>query len=146
MRKFNITVNGKTYEVEVEEIDAAYTAPTAPVPPPQPAAAAAPAPKPPAAPVAPAAPAASRFGARRRRQSDVSDAGTILKINVTVGQSVKRGDVLAILEAMKMENVDHGAQRWKDRRDSRVPGSERELRRCAGRHRIAADRRVEERE
>ena len=95
MRKFNISVNGKKYEVEVEEVGGA----SAPVSAPK---SAAPAPKP-AAPAAakPAAKAAPPAG------STVVKApmpGTIVSIKVNAGDTVKKGDVLVILEAMKMEN------------------------------------------
>ncbi len=91
MRKFQITVNGNAYEVEVEEIGAG--APTAPAA--APAAPAAPAPK--AAPkAAPAAEGSVKVNAPM--------PGNINAIKVSVGQSVKAGDVLLILEAMKMEN------------------------------------------
>ena len=86
MRKYRVTVNGTVYEVELEEITGAV-----------PAAAPAPAAEKPAAPV-PAAPA----GEGERITSPMP--GTILAVNVTPGQSVKKGDVLMILEAMKMEN------------------------------------------
>ena len=96
--KYILTLNGKNYEVEVElespmqmEEFAAY-APAAPAPV---AEAAAPA----AAPVA-AAPAATAEGTCVKSPMP----GTILKVNVTQGQAVKAGDVLCILEAMKMEN------------------------------------------
>ena len=90
MRKFNITVNGTAYEVEVEEVAAGESA--APK-----AAAAAPAPK--AAPAAPkAAPVAN--GAK----VNAPMPGTILDVKVSHGASVKKGDILVILEAMKMEN------------------------------------------
>ena len=95
--KYVVSLNGKNYEVEVTESDAVLTKVTdAPTP------AAAPAPVQQATPVA-AAPAA---------QAPVSGGtniispmpGTILSVNVTVGQTVKAGDVLMVLEAMKMEN------------------------------------------
>lgn len=91
MKKFNVTVNGNAYEVEVEEIGAAAPAPAA-----TPAPAAAPAPAPAAAPAAPAAAGAA----------DVTCPmpGTIVDIKVKVGDAVKAGDVLVIFEAMKMEN------------------------------------------
>ena len=106
MRKFNIKVNGKDYEVEVEELSGGTAAPAyTPAPAaaaPQPAAAPAPAPaKAPEAPKAAPAPAAAPAG------STVIKApmpGTILDIKVKVGDTVKSGDVLCILEAMKMEN------------------------------------------
>ena len=87
MKKYRVNVNGTVYEVELEEITgAAAAAPVA-------APAAAPAP---AAPVA-AAPAGGE-------KVTAPMPGNILSVNVTAGQSVKRGQVLLVLEAMKMEN------------------------------------------
>ena len=101
--KYKVTLNGKTYEVEVEagkamlvdEYEAYAPAPAA--------APAAPAPAPAAA---PAAPAASAPAAPLAAGETVSAPmpGNILKVSVTQGQAVKAGDVLVILEAMKMEN------------------------------------------
>ena len=94
MRKFNITVNGVAYEVEVEEVAAGSAAPAAPV-------AAAPKAAPAAAPTAaPAAKAPVAAGT----QVKAPMPGTILDVKVSQGASVKKGDILAILEAMKMEN------------------------------------------
>lgn len=96
MRKFNITVNGKTYEVEVEEVGvssekAAYAPKVVTV--------AAPAASPAAAPVkAPAVVPANG------KMVSAPMPGTILKINFDKGAKVKKGDVLCVLEAMKMEN------------------------------------------
>ena len=87
MRKFLVNVNGTSYEVEVEELKGDIT-PAAP--------AAAPAPAAPAA-KAPAAPASASTVAAPM-------PGTIVGINVKVGDSFKRGQVLLVLEAMKMEN------------------------------------------
>ncbi|HQL37132.1 MAG TPA: biotin/lipoyl-binding protein [Bacillota bacterium] len=99
MKKFLINVNGKSYEVEVEEIKDGGTVaePRAAAPVPKPAAAPPPAPKPAAA----AAPSAVPAGA-----ATVTSPmpGTILAVNVKVGEAVKKGQVLCILEAMKMEN------------------------------------------
>ena len=95
MRKFNITVNGVAYEVEVEEVDAQGAAPAAPTK----AAPAAPKAAAPAAPkAAPKAPVAA--GA----QVNAPMPGTILDVKVQQGANVKKGDILVILEAMKMEN------------------------------------------
>ena len=89
MKKYNITVNGTTYEVFVEEAGEVATAPVAaPV-------FTAPAPAPVAAPVA--APAGAET-------ISAPMPGTILDVKVAVGADVKKGDNLVILEAMKMEN------------------------------------------
>lgn len=103
MKKFNVKVNGKTYEVEVEETGFAQPSFTyAPVQP-APAVQAAPAPVAPTpAPVAPA-PAAPK--AKVSGETIAAPMpGTILDIKVSEGQQVKAGDVIVILEAMKMEN------------------------------------------
>ena len=77
--KYVVTLNGKNYEVEVEETDAVITAVTD---------------------AAAAAPAAAADG-----QKVLSPMpGTILSVNVSVGSAVKAGEVILILEAMKMEN------------------------------------------
>jgi len=99
MKKFNITVNGTTYEVEVEEVKSA-AAPKAAAPAPK----AAPAPAPAPAPAAPAAPAAAKAAGAGERSIDAPMPGKIIKLVAEVGQSVKAGDVLLILEAMKMQN------------------------------------------
>lgn len=92
MRKYNVNVNGTAYEVTVEEVKGgAAPAPAA-------APAAAPAPAPVAAPAAAPAPT----GAGEQITSPMP--GTILDVKVAAGQAVKSGDVLMILEAMKMEN------------------------------------------
>ena len=83
MKKYRVTVNGTVYEIELEELTGA--------------AAAAPAP---AAPAAPSVSAASAGG----EQVTSPMPGTILSVNVAAGDAVKRGQVLMILEAMKMEN------------------------------------------
>ncbi len=82
MKKYRVNVNGTAYEVEIELIDAnaVASAPAA-------------APK--------AAPAAAPAGGQA---VNAPMPGTILKVNVQNGQAVKKGDVLMILEAMKMEN------------------------------------------
>lgn len=90
MKKFVVKVNGNVYNVEVEETQSFANAPIS-----APAAA-------PAAPAAPApAPAAAPAGANT---ISAPMPGTILDIKVAVGAAVKKGDVLCILEAMKMEN------------------------------------------
>ena len=102
--KYRVTLGNRVYEVEVEQGEAMLVdeyelaAPAAAAP----AAPAAAAPVPAAAPAAaPAAPAAGLAA------GDVIKSpmpGNVLKINVTQGQKVKEGEVLLILEAMKMEN------------------------------------------
>ena len=103
MKKYNVTVNGITYEVVVEEVAGGASTPTAapvataPVAPAAaPAQAATPAPAPKAAPVAAPAAGATTIKAPM--------PGNIIKVNVKAGDSVKKGDILCILEAMKMEN------------------------------------------
>ena len=110
MKNYRVTVNGVAYDVVVEEI-AAGAAPVvtpAPVYVPTPAPAAAPAPAPVAAPAsapAPApAPAAAPAGQAGANALKAPMPGTIVKVNVKVGDAVKKGDVLCVLEAMKMEN------------------------------------------
>ena len=87
--KYKVTLNGRTYEIEVEagkamcldEYEAIVPA---------------------AAPVAAPAPAAASVAAGEAVSAPMP--GTILKVNVQNGQAVKEGDVLCVLEAMKMEN------------------------------------------
>ena len=97
MRKSMITVNGNTYEVDVEEVQGGAAA-AAPAP--APVAAPAAAPKP--APAPAAAPAAKPVAGGQKINSPMP--GTILDVKCSAGQSVKKGDVLLVLEAMKMEN------------------------------------------
>ena len=93
MRNFTITVNGTAYSVSVEE-NAAGAPAAAPV--------AAPAAAPVAAPAA--APAAPKAAPAAGEKLNAPMPGTILEVKTTEGASVKKGDVLVILEAMKMEN------------------------------------------
>lgn len=104
MKRYNVNVNGKMYQVEVEEVGGF----SAPVSQPAPVAQAAPAPVAQApvsqpAPAAEAAPAPTSSGPVAGAMS-APMPGTILDIKVSEGQSVKTGDVLVVLEAMKMEN------------------------------------------
>lgn len=93
MKNYTITVNGNVYDVTVEE-NAAGAAPAAPR-------AAAPAAAPKAAPAAPkaAAPAAGAGSI----QVKAGAAGKVFKLEASVGQNVKKGDAVVIIEAMKME-------------------------------------------
>ena len=99
--KYKVTLDGRTYEVEVEHGEAVlldeYEA-VAPAAAPAPVAAAPAAPA--AAPAAAAAPAVTAAG----ETVAAPMPGTIVDVKVSAGQAVKSGDVLVVLEAMKMEN------------------------------------------
>lgn len=86
MKNYTITVNGNVYEVSVEENGAAASAPVA------------------AAPAAKAAPKAAPSGAKGSVKITAPMPGKILGIKANVGDSVKKGQAIIILEAMKMEN------------------------------------------
>ena len=99
MKHYRVTVNGQSYEVGVEEVGGAgfvqqrTATPAAAV----------------AAPVVPAAPAPAPAPAAAGPVAGAMSVkapmpGTVMSFKVTAGQDVKRGDVLLILEAMKMEN------------------------------------------
>lgn len=123
MKTYTVTVNGIAYDVTVEETTGrraaapVYAVPQAPpvYAAPAPAVQAAPVPQAapapqavPAAPAAPAeeekAPAVAAGGTNGKITVESPMPGKILSIKASVGQSVKRGDVILILEAMKMEN------------------------------------------
>ena len=91
MKKYKVNVNGTAYEITLEVVDEkeVASAPAAPVPAPA------------------AAPAPAPAGAETVKSPM---PGTILAVNVTAGQSVKKGDVLVVLEAMKMENEIQAAR------------------------------------
>ena len=97
MKEFLITVNGKTYEVQVEETWETPSAAVVSTP------KAAPIPTPAAAPKAEPIKSATS-GAAGKTAVKCPMPGSIVKINVNVGDTVKVGTVLCILEAMKMEN------------------------------------------
>lgn len=99
----NVTVNGVSYDIEMEKPVAAPKATPAPKAAPAPAAApkAAPAPAPAPAPKAAPAPAAAQAGGKALK---APLPGVIKDIKVAVGDQVKEGQVVLILEAMKMEN------------------------------------------
>lgn len=89
MKNLRITVNGTSYDVQVEELSAGATpVATAPAP----------------APVATPAPAPAQATAGSGEPVKAPMPGVVLDIKVSVGQAVKHGDCLIILEAMKMEN------------------------------------------
>lgn len=93
MKRYNVTVNGNVYQVEVEEVKGEFeNAPVAPK-------------------VAPKVESAPKAQASAPKKSNAQGEkvtspmpGTIVKINNNEGASVKKGDVLFVLEAMKMEN------------------------------------------
>lgn len=86
MKKYNVTVNGTSYEITLEAVDAADVKTSTP-----------------SAPAPAAAPAPSAAPSKGETVSSPMP-GTILSVNVQNGASVKKGDVLMVLEAMKMEN------------------------------------------
>ena len=101
--KYKVTLNGRVYEVEVEAGKAMLLNEYEVIAPmPVVAPVAAPAAAPAAAAEAPAAAAPVVIGAGEVVAAPMP--GTILKVNVSQGQAVKAGDVLCVLEAMKMEN------------------------------------------
>ena len=87
MKRYNITVNGKTYDVEVEETGSAPS--QAPVQ---------------AAPAAAPAPAPAKAAAGEGTPVKAPMPGNILDVKVSVGDTVSQGQVIVILEALKMEN------------------------------------------
>ena len=91
MKRYNITVNGRAYDVTVEELEAGAEAPAASAP------VAAPKAK-------PAAPKAAPAGAQGGVKVEAPMPGTVVDVKVKVGDKVKNGDDIAIVEAMKMEN------------------------------------------
>ncbi|HJI56163.1 MAG: biotin/lipoyl-containing protein [Pseudoruminococcus massiliensis] len=88
MKNLKITVNGVAYDVQVEEVGGSASAPVAA----------------PATPVAPAPKAAPAAAPTSGEPLKCPMPGTIISVNVSAGQQVKLGDVVVVLEAMKMEN------------------------------------------
>lgn len=88
MKNLKITVNGVAYDVQVEEVGGSASAPVAA----------------PATPVAPAPKAAPAAAPTSGEPLNCPMPGTIISVNVSAGQQVKLGDVVVVLEAMKMEN------------------------------------------
>lgn len=99
MKRFNVTVNGVAYDVTVEEIGGAAPAPVA-----APVAAPAPAAAPVAAAPAPAAAPAAPAGAAGSIEVKAPLQGTVMKVLVKPGDSVKKGSPVCVIEALKMEN------------------------------------------
>ena len=98
MKNYRVTVNGVAYDVVVEELNGSVApAPVAAAP-----VAAAPVAAPKAAPAPAAAPKASGNAGAIAVKAPMP--GNLIKVNVKVGDAVKKGDVLCVLEAMKMEN------------------------------------------
>lgn len=87
MKKYKVNVNGSLYEITLEVVDGAEAATAAPAA---------------SAPAAPAAPAAAAPAGGEKVTAPMP--GNILAVNVANGDTVKKGQVLAVLEAMKMEN------------------------------------------
>ncbi len=112
MKNYTITVNGNVYQVSVEEgasgvasspvLQAPVVAPVATPTPVVPVAAPSPAAAVAASPAAPVAPATN--GTAGNIKVNAPMPGKIISIKANVGQAVKQGDVIVILEAMKMEN------------------------------------------
>ena len=88
MKNLKINVNGVAYDVQVEEVGGSASAPVAA----------------PATPVAPAPKAAPAAAPTSGEPLKCPMPGTIISVNVSAGQQVKLGDVVVVLEAMKMEN------------------------------------------
>lgn len=83
MKKYNVTVNGTAYEITIEEADASQLK---------------------TVPASAPAPAAAQAPVSGGEKVSCPMPGTILSVNVANGAKVKKGDVLFVLEAMKMEN------------------------------------------
>lgn len=98
MKSYTITVNGNVYDVTVEEntLGAAVAAPQRTVAPVKVAA-------PAVAPAATPAPAPKATGSAGSIQVTAGAAGKVFKLEASVGQSVKKGEPVVIIEAMKME-------------------------------------------
>ena len=101
IKTYNIKINGKQYSVEVEEVSSSGVAVSSPVQTAEPAPV-----------VQPSSHPVSQRGSKRVKPPVAAGAntvkapmpGTILKVNCKAGDTIKKGDVLCVLEAMKMEN------------------------------------------
>jgi biotin carboxyl carrier protein len=98
MKNYTITVNGNVYDVTVEEGSGVAAAPKAKAP-----KAAAPKTAAPVAAAAPAAPAPAASGSEGSIKVEAGAAGKVYAVPVKVGQAVKKGDTVVVIEAMKME-------------------------------------------
>jgi glutaconyl-CoA/methylmalonyl-CoA decarboxylase subunit gamma len=99
IKKYNITVNGNTYEVEVEEVGGVSSSQVS-----RPAVAQTPQPQAVATPKQKVAPSPQVSSVQGGDVVNAPMPGTINDVKVKAGDSVKKGQVLLILEAMKMEN------------------------------------------
>ena len=104
MKKYRVTVNGTAYEIELEEMTGAMPA---------------------AAPAAAPAPAPAAAAPAGGEQVTSPMPGTILDVKFAQGAAVKKGDVLMILEAMKMENEIMCPCDGRDRKSTRLNSSHR---------------------
>jgi len=104
MRKFIVTVNGKSYEVEIEEVKDGVTPRPSSVKPVEAPKLEEPKESPKAAPKVESSEPRPAVNIEGGTNITAPMPGTILDVNVKVGDTVKKGDVLLILEAMKMEN------------------------------------------
>lgn len=104
MKKFIAKVNGKEYVVELTQVEGGQEVQVAPSTPAPVATPAAPVATPVKAAEKPATPAPVASGSAGATKVEAPMPGTILSVKVAVGQSVKQHEVLAVLEAMKMEN------------------------------------------
>ena len=101
IKTYNIKINGKQYSVEVEEVSSSGVAVSSPVQTAEPAPVVQPSSQPASQPASEPVKAPVAAGANAVK---APVPGTILKVNCKAGDTIKKGDVLCVLEAMKMEN------------------------------------------